>query len=67
MAPFFLIWIEKMTENKVTTIWYCKHGKFRVTEEEERQIFSQKDKSQHPMVRLQEIRKEKKKSEIADL
>ena len=65
MAPFFLIWIEKMTENKVTTIWYCKHGKFRVTEEEERQLFSQRgDDACHPMLHLQEIRKEKKKSEI---
>ena len=56
-----------MTENKVTTIWYCKHGKFRLSEEEERQMFSQKRDARHPMLRLQEIRKEKKKREIADL
>lgn len=55
------------TGEKITSIWHCRYGKFRLTAEEERQIFSQNDKSQHPMLRLLEIRKEKKKSEIAGL
>jgi len=53
-----------MNENKVTMVWYCKHGKFRITEDEERQLFSQKRDARHPMLRLQEIRKEKKREEI---
>lgn len=52
---------------KIASIWYCKHGKFRITEEEERQLFAQRDKSLHPTLRLLEIRKEKKKREIAGL
>ena len=52
-----------MNKNKVTMIIYGKHGKVRVTEDEEQQRFASPPEGDL-VQKLLDIREEKKKSEI---